>query len=110
MCSHFDSVEVERAKNRLAGNLFTQLESRLNHANDIAVQCAIAGKYLTPQEHHQKIMSVTMDDIRRVARKIVSGKPAVVVNTLSENMKDVPPIEGIVAFFEHVLKEVDKAK
>jgi len=70
--------ELERAKTALANNICYEYERREVQFEDIARQCAVYGKHRSPEEWFPEIMSVTAEDVSRVAQKMLKKPPTVV--------------------------------
>ncbi|KAF2863220.1 hypothetical protein K470DRAFT_211407 [Piedraia hortae CBS 480.64] len=71
--SRLNQVEVDRAKNQLRSSLLINLESRLVELEDIGRQAQVHGRRIPVKEMISKIESVTVDDLRRVAREVFGG-------------------------------------
>lgn len=71
--------ELSRAKNMLRCNVLTQLESRLVLFEDIGRQILTYGKREDVKSMCDKIDAVTQEDIRRVAKLMVSQPPTLCV-------------------------------
>lgn len=65
--------EVSRAKNQLRSSLLMNLESRMVELEDLGRQVQVHGRKVGVREMCRKIDSLTVKDLRRVARIIVSG-------------------------------------
>lgn len=66
--------EVNRAKNQLRFSLLMNLESRLVELEDLGRQVQIHGRKVGVKEMCEKIDSLTINDLRRVARMVFTGK------------------------------------
>lgn len=66
-------AELERAKAQVRGSLVLGLESTTRRMQNIANQEIYYGEYLSPEEIIKKIDSVTIEDIRGLAVRLVSG-------------------------------------
>jgi predicted Zn-dependent peptidase len=64
--------ELQRAKNQLKGNLILALESTSNKMTNIAKQEIYYGKYYTPLEIIQMVESVSLEEIKDLAGRLVS--------------------------------------
>jgi predicted Zn-dependent peptidase len=64
-------TELQRAKNQLKGNIILGLESTSSHMNNIARQEIYYGKYYSPKEIIHMIESITLNQIKNLAEKIV---------------------------------------
>lgn len=65
--------EVTRAKNQLRSSLLMNLESRMVVLEDLGRQIQVHGRRIPVQEMVSKIESVTMQDLRRVAKQVFGG-------------------------------------
>lgn len=65
--------EVNRAKNQLRFSLLMNLESRLVELEDLGRQVQVHGRKVGVREMCEKIDSLTMADLRRVAKQVFSG-------------------------------------
>ena len=65
--------EVNRAKNQLRSSLLMNLESRMVELEDLGRQVQVHGRKVGVKEMCKQIDSLTVQDLRRVARIIVSG-------------------------------------
>ena len=72
--SRMQQAEVNRAKNQLRFSLLMNLESRLVELEDLGRQVQVHGRKVGVQEMCAKIEALTVDDLRRVARQVFSGK------------------------------------
>ncbi|KAK8092060.1 hypothetical protein PG997_002421 [Apiospora hydei] len=66
-------VEVQRAKNQLRSSLLMNLESRMVELEDLGRQVQVHGRKIPVQEMCQKIESLTVEDLRRVASEVLGG-------------------------------------
>ncbi|KAK6952824.1 hypothetical protein Daesc_005118 [Daldinia eschscholtzii] len=66
-------VEVNRAKNQLRSSLLMNLESRMVELEDLGRQVQVHGRKIPVQEMCRKIESLTIHDLRRVAKQVVGG-------------------------------------
>lgn len=67
------TVEVNRAKNQLRSSLLMNLESRMVELEDLGRQVQVHGRKVGVREMCKKIDELTVKDLRRVARIVVSG-------------------------------------
>ena len=97
LTGEIDKVEFERAKTQLKSMLLMNLESRPVIFEDIARQVLAQGHRQEPEKYIQKIDDVTVNDINRIASKMLASKPSVAaIGTLSD-LPDYHDIElGIV--------------
>ncbi|KAI1646972.1 peptidase M16 inactive domain-containing protein [Daldinia loculata] len=66
-------AEVNRAKNQLRSSLLMNLESRMVELEDLGRQVQVHGRKVPVQEMCRKIESLTINDLRRVAKQVVGG-------------------------------------
>ncbi|KAI1781505.1 peptidase M16 inactive domain-containing protein [Hypoxylon cercidicola] len=66
-------LEVQRAKNQLRSSLLMNLESRMIELEDLGRQIQVHGRKVPVQDMCRKIESLTVADLRRVAKKVVGG-------------------------------------
>ncbi len=67
--------EVMRAKAQLKGNLILALESTSNKMTNIAKQEIYYGHYYSPAEVIEMVESVSLDDVRDLARRLTGDNP-----------------------------------
>lgn len=84
--------ELARAKRQLISMLWLNLEMRPIIFEDIARQVLSTGSRRQPKQLIEKIESVTEDDIRRVAAKMLKTNPSV---ACLGDLKNLPPIQYI---------------
>ncbi|XP_054988357.1 mitochondrial-processing peptidase subunit alpha [Sorex araneus] len=77
MCGAPDEVELDRAKTQLMSMLMMNLESRPVIFEDVGRQVLATQSRKLPHELCELIRQVQPSDIRRVATKMLRGKPAV---------------------------------
>jgi processing peptidase subunit alpha len=65
--------EVNRAKNQLKSSLLMNLESRMVELEDLGRQVQVHGRKIGVKEMCAKIDGLTVQDLRRVAKMVVSG-------------------------------------
>lgn len=65
--------EVKRAKNQLISSLLMNVESKLAALEDLGRQIQCQGKLTTIDEMITKIENITVEDLRRVAEKVLTG-------------------------------------
>ncbi|KAL4886401.1 peptidase M16 inactive domain-containing protein [Aspergillus karnatakaensis] len=65
--------EVNRAKNQLRSSLLMNLESRMVELEDLGRQVQVHGRKIGVKEMCKHIESLTVEDLRRVARKVLTG-------------------------------------
>ncbi|EON99131.1 putative mitochondrial-processing peptidase subunit alpha protein [Phaeoacremonium minimum UCRPA7] len=71
--SALGEVEVNRAKNQLRSSLLMNLESRMVELEDLGRQVQVHGRKVPVHEMTRKINDLTVADLRRVAKMVVSG-------------------------------------
>ncbi|KAJ7584746.1 Metalloenzyme, LuxS/M16 peptidase-like protein [Mycena floridula] len=67
-------VEVERAKNQLRAGLLFSLDGTTAVAEDIGRQIVTSGRRMTPAQMENAIDAVSLDEIKRVAKKYLWDK------------------------------------
>lgn len=67
------AAEVNRAKNQLRFSLLMNLESRLVELEDLGRQVQVHGRKVGVKEMCEKIEALTIADLRRVAKQVLSG-------------------------------------
>ncbi|KAI1378368.1 Metalloenzyme, LuxS/M16 peptidase-like protein [Hypoxylon crocopeplum] len=71
--SALGQVEVNRAKNQLRSSLLMNLESRMVELEDLGRQVQVHGRKVPVLEMCRKIESLTIKDLRRVAKQVFGG-------------------------------------
>ncbi len=71
--SALGQAEVNRAKNQLRSSLLMNLESRMVELEDLGRQVQVHGRKVPVHEMTRKINELTVEDLRRVARMVLSG-------------------------------------
>lgn len=71
--SSLQPAEVNRAKNSLRSSLLMNLESRMVELEDLGRQVQVHGRKVGPKEMCRRIESLTVQDLRRVASKVLGG-------------------------------------
>lgn len=66
-------LEVRRAKNQLRSSLLMNLESRMVELEDLGRQVQCHGRKVGVKEMCAKIDNLTVQDLRRVAKQVMSG-------------------------------------
>jgi processing peptidase subunit alpha len=66
--------EVQRAKNQLRSSVLMNLESRMVELEDLGRQVQVHGRKIGVREMCDQIEALTIEDLRRVARTILSGE------------------------------------
>ncbi|KAL8946285.1 MAG: hypothetical protein Q9222_007294 [Ikaeria aurantiellina] len=72
--SALKAVEVNRAKNQLRSSLLMNLESRMVELEDLGRQVQVHGRKVGVREMCRKIDALTLHDLRRVAKQVLSGE------------------------------------
>ena len=72
--SSLQIAEVNRAKNQLRSSLLMNLESRMVELEDLGRQVQVHGRKVGIKEMCKKIDSLTVQDLRRVARQVFQGR------------------------------------
>lgn len=72
--SSLQAQEVNRAKNQLRSSLLMNLESRMVELEDLGRQVQVHGRKVSVREMCEQIEALTVDDLRRVARKVFGGQ------------------------------------
>ena len=65
--------EVQRAKNQLRSSLLMNLESRMVELEDLGRQVQVHGRKVGVKEMCRKIDELTIQDLRRVAKRVFGG-------------------------------------
>ncbi|PKS13261.1 hypothetical protein jhhlp_000032 [Lomentospora prolificans] len=71
--SALNEVEVSRAKHQLRSSLLMNLESRMVELEDLGRQVQIHGRKIPVADMCERIEKLTVQDLRRVARKVFGG-------------------------------------
>lgn len=71
--SALKTAEVNRAKNQLRSSLLMNLESRMVELEDLGRQVQVHGAKVGVKEMCRKIEELTVQDLRRVAKQVLSG-------------------------------------
>lgn len=93
LAGEIETVEFERAKKQLKSMLLMNLESRPVVFEDIARQVLAQGQREDPEVYIQKISDVTVDDINRIAAKMLASKPSVAAIGTLDDLPDFHDIE-----------------
>ncbi|POS79047.1 insulinase [Diaporthe helianthi] len=72
--SRLNQVEVTRAKNQLRSSLLMNLESRMVELEDLGRQVQVHGRKIPVQEMTRRISELTINDLKRVAKKVIGGR------------------------------------
>lgn len=100
------NVEVQRAKNQLRSSLLMNLESKMVQLEDMGRQIQVQGYKIPVLEMCEKIDALTVSDIQRVAKRVLtgnannpgmgSGRATIVIEGRRETFGDV---EGVIRRF-----------
>lgn len=94
-----DSVSadaLQRAKNMTRGSLFMNLESRNVLCEDLGRQVLGTNKYLGPAELIKQIDAVDQGAIQRVANRLLSSKPSMVLHGDEFETPSFNAVEGYI--------------
>lgn len=101
--------EVERAKKQLKSSLLMNLESRMVELEDLGRQVQVHGKKIGVFEMCRNIEKLTAADLKRVAKRVLTGevnnvgagtgKPTIVVQAAEGEMARIGDVEAAVAKF-----------
>lgn len=93
------NIEVKRAKNQLRSSLLMNLESKMVQLEDMGRQIQFQGHKIPVSEMCEKIDNLTVADIQRVAKRVLTGnannpgrgdgRPTVVIEGRRETFGDV---------------------
>ncbi|KAH7140658.1 peptidase M16 inactive domain-containing protein [Dactylonectria macrodidyma] len=72
--SRLQSVEVGRAKAQLRSSLLMNLESRMVELEDLGRSIQVHGRKIPVHDMCKKIEEVSIDDLRRVAKMVLTGQ------------------------------------
>ena len=93
LTGEIEKEEFERAKTQLKSMLLMNLEARPVIFEDIARQVLAQGSRMDPEKYIQKISDVSVDDINRIAAKMLSSKPSVAAIGSLKSLPDYHDIE-----------------
>ena len=93
LAGEIDQVEFERAKTQLKSMLLMNLEARPVIYEDIARQVLAQGSRLQPEKYIQKISDVKIEDVNRIAAKMLQSKPSVAAIGNLDQLPDFNDIE-----------------
>ncbi|PIA17382.1 LuxS/MPP-like metallohydrolase [Coemansia reversa NRRL 1564] len=85
------SLEVRRAKNQLKSNLLMNLESRMVQLEDLGRQIQVSGHKITAEAMIAHIESITAEDIRRAAARLLENPATLVAQGYVEGMGNFCP-------------------
>ncbi|GAM25627.1 hypothetical protein SAMD00019534_088020, partial [Acytostelium subglobosum LB1] len=84
--------ELERAKQLAKSQFLASAEQRTCALEFVGKQALYGGKVLTPEEYVAEVSKLTSDDVKRVAQRILSSKPTLVVRG---DLTNVPTCEEV---------------
>ncbi|RKP26390.1 Metalloenzyme, LuxS/M16 peptidase-like protein, partial [Syncephalis pseudoplumigaleata] len=92
-----DRSELDRAKNQLKSSVLMNLESRMVQLEDMGRQVQIYGMRISAEEMRQQVDAVTLEDVRRVASKMLHSHadgqhPTIVAYGPTHKLKDVSKV------------------
>lgn len=94
------SEELNRAKNQLKTSIFMNLEQRGILFDDIGRQVLLYNKRYTAQELCDLIDSVTMEDLARVTKRLLSSPPSIVYYATPDNLNKLPEYQQVCNIFK----------
>ena len=93
MGESISEVEFDRAKNAMMSNVMMQVEVRGCLLEDLGTRYLLSGQDESLDEFVAKVKAVTIDDVLRVARKMLGSTPSIVaVGDLTKFPSDVSTI------------------
>lgn len=95
--------DLQRAKNRFKFILLTNLEDLNSFAINIAADAMYFGRIRSGQELCERVDAVTMDDLYRVQKRILSSTPAIAI------VGDVKRATRRISY-NHIKKHFEKLK
>ncbi len=98
--------ELDRAKNMLKSLMLMQLESRLVVCEDITRQIMTLGSRETSKSLVQQINSVSKEDLRKVAHKMIQYDPSIAV--VGHDVSHVAQYEKIRDYIKDYAKVVEQ--
>ena len=98
--------ELDRAKNMLKSLMLMQLESRLVVCEDITRQIMTYGSRETPESLIAKINSVSQEDLRNVAHKMIQFDPSIAV--VGYDVSHVAQYDKIKDYIKAYAKSVEQ--
>lgn len=99
-----DPVEFTRVKNQMKTSIFYNLESRPILLDDIGRQVFMLGKRFSADELCDMIDKITVDDIIRCTRKLLSSNPTVVVFAPQNIIDNLPSEQDFQYYFKSKLE------
>ncbi|XP_077298628.1 mitochondrial-processing peptidase subunit alpha [Arctopsyche grandis] len=97
MSGHCPDIELKRAKTQLQSMLLMNLEARPVVFEDIARQVLATGMRRSPTYFIEAIESVTVDDVRRVAQRLLSTSPSVAARGRLGTMRSLQKIQDTIS-------------
>ncbi len=95
--THFDEAMLKRAKTQLKGAYILGLESSASIMSSIGKRAIYDIKIETMDQMMQSIEAITLDDINRCIKSIVSGKPALAM----VGQLDEAEVKAVYQIFNH---------
>ena len=92
-----DAVEVDRAKSQLRAQMLFGLESMSARAEHMGATTLMFGEPVAATELVARILAVTTDDVRRLARQILDRKAAVTAIGPAAGLRDLEPLTTLAA-------------
>lgn len=99
-------AEVIRAKNQLRSSLLMNLESRMIELEDLGRQVQVHGRKIPVTEMSERIESLTVKDLQRVAERVLTGnvnnagkgtgKPTIIVQATEEELSTMGDLTAAV--------------
>jgi len=93
-------LEMEVAKKRLKSNMFMNLESRSIMTEDLGKQITLYGSRLDSNQLVEEIDSITVDELLKEYRTMISSKPTFVLLSDSRAFSLAPQYQAIHDFFQ----------
>ncbi|CAK7897012.1 mitochondrial-processing peptidase subunit alpha [[Candida] anglica] len=99
--------ELQRAKNQLSSSLLMNLESKLSSLEDLGRQIQAQNKLTTVEEMIAKIDALTIEDVRSVAARVLSGKVATKGNSsglatvvMQGDRQAIGDVQQVLSYFD----------
>ncbi len=86
------SEELERARAQVKAGLLMSLESTGSRCEQLARQLQVFGRVIPTEEIVAKIGAVTLEDVRRAARRIFGGRPTLATLGPADRVPALPVI------------------
>lgn len=90
-------TELQRARTQSKASLLMSLESTGSRCEQLARQIQVFGRVIPTAETIAKIDAVTVDDVRRAARRIFRGRPTLAAMGPAEHVPGLPRIAELLA-------------